>query len=89
MAPLSVSITASTSPFADLVALLLDPLAEDTFLHCVRQPGHQDVGHQLPPSVERMTRLIAPASGSAASSSDFAYGSGTSAAATRWTGASR
>ena len=50
---------------------------------------HEHVGHQFPPRICRMTRVIAPASGRAASSSGFAYGSDTSAEATRRTGASR
>src|SRR6185437_7583660 len=74
---------------ADLVALVLDPLGQDAFFHGVRQPGHQYVGHQVPLTVSRTTRVIAAASGRAASSSGLAYGSGTSAAATRRTGASR
>ena len=96
MAALSVSIIASTSPLADLIALVLDPLAEDTFRHGVGQPGHEHVGHGLsyranrvPSRISRMTWVSAPASGRAASSSGLAYGSGTSAAATRRTGASR
>jgi hypothetical protein len=44
--------------------------------------------YALASSVSRMTLVSAAASGIAASSSGFAYGRGTSAAATRRTGAS-
>jgi hypothetical protein len=96
MTALSVSITARMSPLRIWSPSCLTPLAKDSSCHGVRQPGHEHLRHGLSyranrvaSRVSRMTRVSAPAPGKAASFSGSAYGSGTSATATRRTGASR
>src|SRR5690606_8406173 len=78
----------------DRVAHILQPLRELALLHRVGESRHRHLSHQasfLKPlafNVSHTTRVRSSASGIAANSSGFAYGNGTSAAATRRTGAS-
>ena len=101
MVALSVSISARMSPLATLSPTFLshfesspssivsDRRGITTSDIAASYSSNRALANRVASRTSWMTRVRSAASGMAASSSGFAYGSGTSAAATRRTGASR